>query len=278
MDKKGAVTFSTILIIMMLSIIGIFVVPAFTNLKDNFLASNYTSKANNMIQGAKSKFGADISNINKDGILEYTVEELIDEGYIKESELNSGIDKNSKVLVIIKNGYVTYKYVNGTTLVNKITGNMKKINNEFYYTSNNANNYISFNEEIYRIIKVDDSENIVIIKDDYDKELSKNIIDDYLSMFKNDVLSSKYSNMVNKEAEILDIETYNNTKENNETYLNKNYDFWILDNGEYRSFNSITGEFNNSSKAYVPVILKLDISILCESGDGSRVNPYIISK
>ena len=278
MDKKGAVTFSTILMIMLFAVIGVFCIPAFSNLKENFLASNYTSNANNMIQGAKSKFGADISNINKDGILEYTVEELIKEGYIKEEELNSGIDKKSKVLVIVKNGYVTYKYVNGTTLVNKITPSMKQINNEYYYTSNNVNNYISFNEEIYRIIKIDDSENILIIKDDYEKELSKNSIEDYLSMIKNDELSSKYSNMVNGEMSVLDTQTYNNTKENNETYLNKSYNFWILDNGEYKVFDSMTNSFSDNSKAYVPVVIKLDISILCESGDGSRVNPFIISK
>lgn len=278
MDKKGAVTFSTILMIMLFAVIGVFCIPAFSNLKENFLASNYTSNANNMIQGAKSKFGADISNINKDGILEYTVEELIKDGYIKEEELNSGIDKKSKVLVIVKNGYVTYKYVNGTTLVNKITPSMKQINNEYYYTSNNVNNYISFNEEIYRIIKVDDSENILIIKDDYEKELLKNSIEDYLSMIKNDELSSKYSNMVNGEMDVLDVQTYNNTKENNETYLNKSYNFWILDNGEYKVFDSMTNSFSDNSKAYVPVVIKLDISILCESGDGSRVNPFIISK
>lgn len=278
MDKKGAVTFSTILMIMLFAVIGVFCIPAFSNLKENFLASNYTSNANNMIQGAKSKFGADISNINKDGILEYTVEELIKEGYIKEEELNSGIDKKSKVLVIVKNGYVTYKYVNGTTLVNKITSSMKQINNEYYYTSNNVNNYISFNEEIYRIIKIDDSENILIIKDDYEKELSKNSIEDYLSMIKNDELSSKYSNMLNGEMSVLDTQTYNNTKENNETYLNKSYNFWILDNGEYKVFDSMTNSFSDNSKAYVPVVIKLDISILCESGDGSRVNPFIISK
>lgn len=287
MRKKDIVSVWVLMIIVSIFTVSVFAVPTINNLKESMKLSKYDSNTENIIDSAKSKYSANINDIKSDGIVEYTVEELIKEGYFKENDINpitgEKYNKDDKVLVITKNGYVSYKYISGTTIINKIreSEETKEISGENYYIGENPNNYVSFNEEIYRIIKIDKDSNIVIANEDFDKKVSKNKINSYLDISFNDRFNEDYKKMILSDLEIIDYESYKNTFDNGKSYLNKNYDYdiWVKYANEYKSYNNVDNNFNdNVDEAWIKEVIKIDCSLIVEKGNGTRTNPYILSK
>ena len=260
--------------------------PAINNLKESILLNKFDNSSENIIDGAKSKYSANINDVSKDGIMEYTVNDLIKEGYLKEDEINpitgEKYKKDDKVLVITKNGYVTYKFVSGTTLINKIkkSDGVQSINDEIYFIGENPNNYISFNEEIYRIIKVDKDNNIVVINDEFDKKISLNKINTYLETKLNDSFNNLSKEMIVSKMSVLDYDTYKNTFAFDKSFINKNYDYsiWLYTNEGYKAYSIMDDKITDEKDAWINPIAKLDYSIIVEKGKGTRTDPYILSK
>ena len=88
MKKRDVVSVWILFIISLIFIISIFAVPAINNLKESILLNKFDNSSENIIDGAKSKYSANINDVSKDGIMEYTVNDLIKEGYLKEDEIN----------------------------------------------------------------------------------------------------------------------------------------------------------------------------------------------
>lgn len=286
MKKRDVVSIWILFIISLIFIISIFAVPAINNLKESILLNKFDNSSENIIDGAKSKYSANINDVSKDGIMEYTVNDLIKEGYLKEDEINpitgEKYKKDDKVLVITKNGYVTYKFVSGTTLINKIkkSDGVQSINDEIYFIGENPNNYISFNEEIYRIIKVDKDNNIVVINDEFDKKISLNKINTYLETKLNDSFNNLSKEMIVSKMSVLDYDTYKNTFAFDKSFINKNYDYsiWLYTNEGYKAYNIIDDKITDEKDAWINPIAKIDYSIIVEKGKGTRTDPYILSK
>ena len=286
MKKRDVVSVWILFIISLIFIISIFAVPAINNLKESILLNKFDNSSENIIDGAKSKYSANINDVSKDGIMEYTVNDLIKEGYLKENEINpitgEKYKKDDKVLVITKNGYVTYKFVSGTTLINKIkkSDGVQSINDEIYFIGENPNNYISFNEEIYRIIKVDKDNNIVVINDEFDKKISLNKINTYLETKLNDSFNNLSKEMIVSKMSVLDYDTYKNTFAFDKSFINKNYDYniWLYTNEGYKAYSIMDDKITDEKDAWINPIAKLDYSIIVEKGKGTRTDPYILSK
>lgn len=286
MKKRDVVSIWVLFIIALIFIISIFAVPAINNLKESILLNKFDNSSENIIDGAKSKYSANINDVSKDGIMEYTVNDLIKEGYLKEDEINpitgEKYKKDDKVLVITKNGYVTYKFVSGTTLINKIkkSDGVQSINDEVYFIGENPNNYISFNEEIYRIIKIDKDNNIVVINDDFDKKISLNKINTYLETKQNDSFNNLSKEMIVSKMSVLDYDTYKNTFSFDKSFINKNYDYsiWLYTSEGYKAYNMMDDEIIDEKDAWINPVTKLDYSIIVEKGKGTRTDPYILSK
>lgn len=286
MKKRDVVSVWILFIISLIFIISIFAVPSINNLKESILLNKFDNSSENIIDGAKSKYSANINDVSKDGIMEYTVNDLIKEGYLKENEINpitgEKYKKDDKVLVITKNGYVTYKFVSGTTLINKIkkSDGVQSINDEIYFIGENPNNYISFNEEIYRIIKVDKDNNIVVINDEFDKKISLNKINTYLETKLNDSFNNLSKEMIVSKMSVLDYDTYKNTFAFDKSFINKNYDYniWLYTNEGYKAYSIMDDKITDEKDAWINPIAKLDYSIIVEKGKGTRTDPYILSK
>ena len=286
MKKRDVVSVWILFIISLIFIISIFAVPAINNLKESILLNKFDNSSENIIDGAKSKYSANINDVSKDGIMEYTVNDLIKEGYLKEDEINpitgEKYKKDDKVLVITKNGYVTYKFVSGTTLINKInkSDGVQSINDEIYFIGENPNNYISFNEEIYRIIKVDKDNNIVVINDEFDKKISLNKINIYLETKLNDSFNNLSKEMIVSKMSVLDYDTYKNTFAFDKSFINKNYDYsiWLYTKEGYKAYSIMDDKITDEKDAWINPIAKLDYSIIVEKGKGTRTDPYILSK
>lgn len=282
LQRREFVSVGVLLIIISILIISVFAVPAINNLYENFEISKYESTKADIINGAKSKFSASINEIGKNEVVEYTIQELIDEGYLKGNEINpltgKEYNKDDKVLVISKNGNITYKFINGTTLIKEVkqSSSVKMIDNQYYYVGSNPSNYMSFNEEIYRIVKIDEKNNVYITKEDVNKKIKKEDIDSYLNSYKNDNFSSDEAVL---ETLLIDSSTYFNTKNGkNESYLDNDNYFWITDSNEVKVYDSLNSIYlSDIENAWINPIIKLESSLVIEKGNGSRINPYVVN-
>lgn len=282
LKKKEFVSVGLLLILMGIMTLSIFSVPAFLNIKENFIYSKYESTKADIIDGAKSKFSASVNDLNNNEVVEYTVKELIDEGYLKTDEINPLTGKKynneDKVLVISKNGKISYKIINGSTLVKEIkkSNDVKIIDNEFYFVGTNPSNYISFNEKIYRIVKMDNKNNIYVVNEETTKKLKYEDIEIYLSSYVNDsIIENK--DLVN-DVLLLDYQTYQNTRVYNNSFLEDDNYFWIKYNEEVKVFDSLNSIFlENVEKAWIIPLIKIDSSAVVDKGNGSKINPYVIN-
>lgn len=283
LKKKEFASVTVLLIIISLLVVTVFSVPAINNIKENLIISKYESTKSSIINGANKKFSASVNDLGSNEVVEYTVKELIDEGYIKEIGINpltgEKYKDDDKVLVISKNGNVSYKFINGTTLIKEIkaSNDVKLIDNSYYYIGNNSKNYISFNEEIYRIIKVDENNKIYIINENPVKKIEKSSVEAYLSSYKNDKLS-KSIELVEK-VELLDEKTYNNTKNTSGiSFLDNDNYFWIKKDNNINAFDNLNNMYiNEFDKAWINPVVIIDNSLVIEKGNGSRIKPYVVN-
>lgn len=102
-------------------------------------------------------------------------------------------------------------------LVNKGSGLYEDRNNSYIYKGNNPNNYIKFNNELWRIISIDNGA-IKIVKNDsvgnmvFDKddsnEWKESSLYEYLNNDYYDTLGSEYKKIVNGDIQIMSMEDY----------------------------------------------------------------------
>lgn len=265
-------------------IIGISVIyPEFSNIVENSKEDNFNSIKADIFKSAKNKYNKDIIESDTEYKI-YKVSDLIKEGYITKDSIKEGYNKDSKVLITKENGKIKYYYVNGDTLLNIITN--KKNNNinenegDYLYVGEISNNYISFNQEIYRIIKIDSKGYVYIIKNLCDSNVRKDKIDEYLSSYYNDHYSMKVKELIYDGISIIDYDSYNKTISKDKTYINSSKDMWIKKDNDYKIIATDTSEImdsTNSDYACIKVYLKLKNTSFVEKGDGTQFNPYVIS-
>ncbi len=258
----------------------VFSVPTFNNIKESFMSSSYDKTTNKLINSAKSKYAGDVTDATNDE-KEYTVKELIDEGYFDGSEINpltnKKYNKDDKVLIITKNGITTYRFINGTTLANIIKDKNDILidNDNYYFTGENPKNYVSFNEKIYRIISLN-NDKVLIINDSLEKNISKDEINTYLKTSINDIYKEEYKKLIIDDLKVLDIYSFKNTIKNNKSFLITNNNIWISEDNEIKNYDLLVNSFINSDNAWLSPIITIDGNNVITKGDGSRLNPYTL--
>lgn len=278
--KKDNISYGVLLIISAIFIISVFSFPALTNIKNNIIGNKYDKSEENIINSAKSKYAGDINNLGENK--EYTIKELIDEGYLKGNEINpltgEKYNNDDKVIIITKNGITTYKFVGGKTISEIVKDSNGIVNNneEYYFVGENPNNYISFNEKIYRIIKTNNNDEIYIINDQLEKNIEYTKINSYLKSLKNDNIKDEYKKVILSNADLLTLDLYNNTISEGKSYLNKDNYIWIKYNNELKVYDFMLNTFTESTSAWINPIIVIDGTNMVTKGDGSRVNPYCI--
>ena len=194
--------------------------------------------------------------------------------------------------------------------INLIEGN-GTINNPYIIKKSetmNIGDYIKFNDELFRIINIDDK-GITISKNECLKENNNCILNEFgsTSEFEKSSLYSYlnniyYNSIQNKEFIIksnFEIKNYTNYNYNDllikniESYIgiNKIGDYYIynknnsylLNANELQTIYSINDNYNyyltfpNEQKSIYPV-LKLDINLKIVKGNGTKLNPYELSR
>ena len=181
--KKGFTLIELLSVIVILAVIAAIAYPKVLDVIGASRVSAYNSAKGNIIESAKLKYLADV---NASKVTEYSVSDLISDGYLKKGIKNPLTNKeyeNTKVVIINDNGKISYEYVEGNTLYDSINNlddkeGLYKENDYYIYKGINANNYISFNEEVYRILKMDSYRNMYIVKNTDDNVINFDSIGD----------------------------------------------------------------------------------------------------
>lgn len=284
--KKGFTLIELLSVIIILAVISVIAYPKILDVIESSKISAFSSSKKLIIDSAKNKYLADATNAN---VTEYKVVDLIEDGYIQKGAKNplTGKEYNddAKVLITNEDGNINFYYIDGETLISKIQNlneenGLYKENDGYIYKGKNAKNYISFNEEIYRIIKVDDNGYIYILKNDCNNLIEKNNVSENLQTMYNDEYIESVKKMIQENIGLLTRNLYENSIIDGGTYITNGNDMWISDGTEYKILTSDTNEMinsDNNSKACTKIVLKLKNYLVIENGEGTQFNPYIVN-
>lgn len=279
--KKGFTLIELLAVILILAVISVIAYPKVIDTIGASRLTAYNVSKSNIVDAAKLKYLADV---NSTSITEYTVQDLIDTGYIKKGTKNpltdEDYDNNTKVLITNNNGVVRYEYVEGKTLYDYVSTksekeNVYKVNNELVYKGKDSLNYVSFNKDVYRIVKVDMYRCAYLVKET-DEKIDKQNIEEYENSYTNDNFDEEVRNKLFSDASIISLELYNQTILNNSSYINMDNNDWIKDNNEYKVM-TMNNEFTSVDSAKTYIILKLNGNVTVSGGNGTQLKPYILN-
>ena len=279
--KKGFTLIELLAVIAILAVISVIAYPKVIDTIGASRLTAYNVSKSNIVDAAKLKYLADV---NSTSITEYTVQDLIDTGYIKKGTKNpltdEDYDNNTKVLITNNKGVVRYEYVEGKTLYDYVSTksekeNVYKVNNEFIYKRKDSLNYVSFNKDVYRLVKVDMYRCAYLVKET-DEKIDKQNIEEYENSYTNDNFDEEVRNKLFSDASIISLELYNQTILNNSSYINMDNNDWIKDNNEYKVM-TMNNEFTNVDSAKTYIVLKLNGNVTVSGGNGTQLKPYILN-
>ena len=279
--KKGFTLIELLAVIAILAVISVIAYPKVIDTIGASRLTAYNVSKSNIVDAAKLKYLADV---NSTSITEYTVQDLIDTGYIKKGTKNpltdEDYDNNTKVLITNNNGVVRYEYVEGKTLYDYVSTksekeNVYKVNNEFVYKGKDSLNYVSFNKDVYRLVKVDMYRCAYLVKETNEK-IDKQNIEEYEKSYTNDNFDEEVRNKLFSDASIISLELYNQTILNNASYINMDNNDWIKDNNEYKVM-TMNNEFTNVDSAKTYIVLKLNGNVTVSGGNGTQLKPYVLN-
>ncbi len=279
--KKGFTLIELLAVILILAVISVITYPKVIDTIGASRLTAYNVSKSNIVDAAKLKYLADV---NSTSITEYTVQDLIDTGYIKKGTKNpltdEDYDNNTKVLITNNNGVVRYEYVEGKTLYDYVSTksekeNVYKVNNEFVYKGKDSLNYVSFNKDVYRLVKVDMYRCSYLVKET-DEKIDKQNIEEYEKSYTNDNFDEEVRNKLFSDASIISLELYNQTILNNSSYINMDNNDWIKDNNEYKVM-TMNNEFTSVDSAKTYIVLKLNGNVTVSGGNGTQLKPYILN-
>lgn len=279
--KKGFTLIELLAVIAILAVISVIAYPKVIDTIGASRLTAYNVSKSNIVDAAKLKYLADV---NSTSITEYTVQDLIDTGYIKKGTKNpltdEDYDNNTKVLITNNKGVVRYEYVEGKTLYDYVSTksekeNVYKVNNEFVYKGKDSLNYVSFNKDIYRLVKVDMYRCAYLVKET-DEKIDKQNIEEYEKSYTNDNFDEEVRNKLFSDASIISLELYNQTILNNSSYINMDNNDWIKDNNEYKVM-TMNNEFTSVDSAKTYIVLKLNGNVTVSGGNGTQLKPYILN-
>lgn len=279
--KKGFTLIELLAVILILAVISVIAYPKVIDTIGASRLTAYNVSKSNIVDAAKLKYLADV---NSTSITEYTVQDLIDTGYIKKGTKNpltdEDYDNNTKVLITNNNGVVRYEYVEGKTLYDYVSTksekeNVYKVNNEFVYKGKDSLNYVSFNKDVYRLVKVDMYRCAYLVKET-DEKIDKQNIVEYEKSYTNDNFNEEVRTKLFSDASIISLELYNQTILTNASYINMDNNDWIKDNNEYKVM-TMNNEFISVDSAKTYIVLKLNGNVTVSGGNGTQLNPYVLN-
>ena len=267
--KKNFIYWAIIIVLVFVLAYFIFSSSIFDNVRNR--ASLSEIEATSVLDDVKTYVTNNINNY-EDGTIIFTKNDLLVNSIIKE---DSSLDKTSRVYVeisdrVVKDAYIKNRSINSYLMNEVKSSSFVAKDNSYYYVGENADNYIIFNNKLYRIMKVNSDGNLLIINNDKEDVVEKNKVDAYIQIFKN----RKYYSYI-KNVTLLNISDYNNTIENGKTYLESLYKYFVNTSNGYEVVNALT---DNDNEAALKLVIEIDKDASYEKGVGTLVDPIIISE
>ena len=170
---------------------------------------------------------------------------------------------------------------------NEITNKngLNKENSSYIFKGEINNNYILYNNLLWRIVKLNNDSSITLILDDYINMLPKNLIKvffDYLT--KNKICMDEMNdneitcNKTNNDSYISLLSTYDylNSFYEEKTFITKDKEImWLYNNDNHTNGDSISKSNENNFYEIRPVIT-LKANTTYKDGNGKKDNPYKI--
>ena len=268
--KKRFVYWVVLIVLIFILAYFIFSSSIFDNI-NNKASLSETNEAS-VLEDVKNYVTNNIDKYKDEDIIIFTKNDLIVNEAIKE---DNNLDEHSRVFVELNNGYVVYDYIKNRSINDYLMNEYKSNDliakeNSYYFVGSDTNNYISFNNELYRIIKLNSDGNLLIIKNDKEDVVKEDKIDMSIQMFKNKKLYSYIKNI-----SLLNISDYNNTIKDGKTFLESNYMYFVNTSEGYTIINSVTGD---EDEAALKLVIEINKDASYEKGEGTLVDPIIISE
>ena len=279
MNKRAYTLVEILSVIVILAVISAIAYPKILDVIGSSRLTAYNASKNGIIKSAKIKY---LSDVNNSKVIEYTVDDLINDGYLKKDIKNPMTNekyKNTKVIITNEDDKISYKYIEGNTLFDIInTKNDKdglyEENDILLYKGITAKNYVSFNGEIYRIIKCDKYRNFYLLKD-IKKNINKDNLVDYVNSYYND----NYSELIKESIvsyNILDYSDYINSFIQKESYITIDNDIFVKSDNDYKVLSYLKNELVQKDSANIMLVIKINNSLVVQSGSGTQLDPYIV--
>lgn len=216
---------------------------------------------NEVIEAARKMAEKNINEIN--GEVVYTIKDLVRNKYLTGNEIdpvtNEEYKEDTRVIVKVNNKKIEDIYISNILFKNKY--NCKEV----CYLD--FDNYVYFNNNTYRILKID-GQGYIYITNQKIKKTSKDNIDFYLKNLKNSFTNSMVSNVTSLTDK--DIEKSNMIELQDNVVVNttSGYKIYNIDN------NSVSEISENKVTIYPVIVLKNNL--IYEKGDGTKFDPFVI--
>ena len=252
-----------------LAMVFIFAIALFMLFKVNtqsfkrLTASVSPEEEKNIIIEKSKKYISD--NIDKfDGESVIILSDLINKNYLTDQEIedvtNDLYDENTRIFFTVKDSKIVDIY-----LKNELFSKLFKCNDICYI---NENNYIYYNNDIYQIVKVDSNGSVYITNNEVKSINTKDI---------NNIMKNKYNELDKEISSTIDLISQNDI--NNSSFLNPERDMLVSSSTGYRiySINNQTRDID-VDKVDAIFIIQLLNTLNYKLGDGTKFNPYVITK
>lgn len=197
--------------------------------------------------------------------------------------------KNTTNVILLSEYIIT-----NTELVTQKDG-LEKENNTYIFKGKITNNYVLYNNIIWRIIKINNDNTIELIMDDYINMLPKSLISNFFNNLKNNLdLNYLNKNIICKDqlnnennitcqnleeddyVSLLTVYDYMNSFYNNKTYITSDNEImWLYNDKAHTNGDNLSISDKNNFYEIRPIItIKSDI--LYKAGNGTKNSPYQI--
>lgn len=197
--------------------------------------------------------------------------------------------KNTKDVTLLSE-YI----VNNTEIVNTKDG-LTKENGTYIFKGELENNYVLYNNMLWRIIKINSDSSLELILDDYINMLPKNLISTFFDnlesnldldyLIENNICKDTFDNENNitcqklekdKIISLLSVYDYMNSFYENKTFItNDKEKLWLYNNDAHTNGDKLST--SNENKFYeVKPVITIKNSTLYKSGNGTKNSPYQI--
>lgn len=174
MNKKGFTLIELIGVVTLLSLIALVVYPSVTTVIKNSKESAYQDQIEIVIKAAK-QWGIDHADElpDEDNVMSLSMETLLNGGYITNDDIidprETGTNLGGTIIIRYDSNQYLYEYSTETfksAIATWLKENKASLLTDNIFKGTNPDNYVNFNNEKWRIMKINSDDTVKIIRND----------------------------------------------------------------------------------------------------------------